>query len=95
MDAVVVKRAVGRAFLGRDFVLVGVILVSHLRLILMGEHVDHAVNVQCSAGVDAQDPSLRNRRLDDIAMDEAGQVELAGVSGFAGDLGPAVDAGCR
>ena len=30
--------------------------------------------------------------VDDIAMDEAGDVELAGIFGLAGDLGPAVDA---
>ena len=33
--------------------------------------------------------------FDDIAMHEAGDVELAGIFGLAGDLGPAVDAGCR
>ena len=61
----------------------------------MGEYVDHAGNAQRLAGVDAHDPPFWNSRFDYIAMDEAGNVELAGISGFAGDLGPAVDAGCR
>ena len=94
-DPVVVERTIGRAVLRRDFVLVGVVLVGHWRPVLMGEHVDHTVDVQRPAGVDAHDPPLWNSRFDDIAMDEAGDVELAGIFGRAGDLGPAVDAGCR
>ena len=61
----------------------------------MGEHVDHAVDAQRFAGVDARDAPFRDGRLDDIAMDEAGDIELAGIFGLAGDLGPAVDAGRR
>ena len=93
-DPVIVERAIGRSFFRRDFVLVGVVIVRHRRPVLMGEHVDHAVNAQRLRGIDAHDPPLRNGQFDDIAVHEAGDVELAGISGLAGDLGPAVDAGC-
>src|SRR5215475_6634200 len=95
MDPVVVERAVGRALLGRDVVLVSLILVGHMRPILMREYVDHTGNAYCGAGVDARDPPLRDGGVDDITMDEAGNVELAGILGFTGNLCPSIDAGCR
>jgi hypothetical protein len=60
----------------------------------MGEDVDHAGDAQCLRVIDAGDASLRDGRSDGIAMHEAGNVELSGISGFAGDLGPAVDPRC-
>ena len=59
----------------------------------MGEDVDHAGDAQRFAGIDAADVPLRYGGPDDISLNQSGDVELAGISGLAGDLGPAVDAG--
>ena len=91
-DPVIVKRAIGRSLFRRDVVLVGVVAVGHRRPMLMGKDVDDAGDAQCLAGIDTADAPFRYGRPDDIALDEAGDVELAGIFGFAGDLGPAVDA---
>ena len=94
-DPVVVERAERRALLGRDIVLVGLVVVGHRRPVLVGEHVEHALDAQRLAGVDARDAALGDGRVDDAAIGEAGDVELAGIFGLAGDLGAAVDAGGR
>ena len=58
----------------------------------MGEHVEHALNPQGLAGIDARDASLCDGQFDDAAIGEAAGIEFAGIFGFAGDLGAAVDA---
>jgi hypothetical protein len=51
---------------------------------LMGEDVDDAGDAQCFAGIDTADATSRNGRTDDIPLNQSGDVELTGISGFAG-----------
>src|SRR5262249_33439334 len=54
--------------------------------------IDHTVDAQRIAYVDADNASLDDRGRDDAAMGEAVGIVLAGVSGGSGDLGSAVNA---
>ena len=91
-DLVVVKRPERRA--GRSYVvLVGLVVVRHVRAVLVREHVDDTRDAHRGACVYARDAPLRDRRGDDAAVDEARGVELGGIFCGAGDLRDAVDAG--
>src|SRR5690242_13995118 len=59
----------------------------------MGQNVEYAFDRTRAAGIDARDTSLANGRGHDRCIGEIRNVELAGISGGAGYLGAAVDAG--
>ena len=60
----------------------------------MRQHGEHALDAHGRAGVDARDAALGDRRADDAAMGQAGNVELGGIFCGAGDFRDSVDAGC-
>src|SRR5258705_1252154 len=64
------------------------------RTILVRQHIDHAVDAQRLARVDAHNSSLGDRRCNHAAMGEVRGAEFAGIFRRTGDLGVAVDAGC-
>src|SRR3712207_9549707 len=57
------------------------------------EHVDHAVDAQGAAGVDARYPALGDGGRDDAAVDEVGRTDVGRVLRRTRDLRGAVDAG--
>src|SRR5215213_5377235 len=59
----------------------------------MREHVDHAVDAQGIARVDARDPALGDGGRDDAAVGEVGRADVGRVLRRAGDLRRTVDAG--
>ena len=71
-DPVVVERPEGRPF-RRHVVLVGAVGVRHPRPVRVREHVDHAVDAQGIARVDARDPALGDGGCDDAAVGEVGR----------------------
>jgi hypothetical protein len=91
-DLVVVERPEGRAF-RRHVIAIGALGAGQTRPIFMGQHVDHAVDPQRLAGVDARDAALGDGGGDHGTMRERGRVELGRVLGRSGDLCPSVDAG--
>src|SRR3979411_2945526 len=56
--------------------------------------VEHALDAQGGAGIDAYDTTLRDYRGYNAAISKAWHVELGGIFCGAGDLREAVDAGC-
>ena len=93
LDFVIVQRAERRP-VRRHVVLVVLIAACHARTVLVGEHGRHAFDAHRGAGIEADNATLRDRRRDDAAVeDAAGHIELGGVFRSAGDLGDAVDAG--
>ena len=60
--------------------------------VVAGQDGDHAVGLLRGGGVDAPDPGVRHRAVQDRAVEHAGQPEVAGVFGLAGELQPAVGA---
>jgi len=94
-DPVVIERAKRRAAFRRDVVVIILVGRSHLRPVVMGQHVEHARNRQRPDRIDACDAALGHGRGHDRAKSEIGHIEFAGVFGEAGDLGASVDAGGR
>src|SRR5262249_9981129 len=74
-------------------VLPGFVRLGHRRPMRVRQHVEHALYLQCIAGIDARDAAARNCRLDHEAVDETLSLELGGVFRGARDLGAAIDAG--
>jgi hypothetical protein len=93
-DPVVIQRSKRRAVRGH-VVLVRAIVIGHGRAVLVREHIDNAVDAQRLAHINAGDAAPGNSRRDDAAIGEAGAVELGSIFCGAGNLGAAVDAGCR
>src|SRR5262249_25259511 len=63
------------------------------RPVVVGQHIEHAVDAARLADVDARDAALGDGGGDDGAISEARHVELGRIFGGAGDLGAAVDPG--
>src|SRR5262249_57036260 len=61
----------------------------------VSEDIDHPIDTLRLARVDAPDTAPSDARSDNAAVGEAICVEFAGIFRCAGDLGAAVDAGCR
>jgi hypothetical protein len=74
-------------------ILVGFIVVRHVRAVLVRKHIEHALDAQGGAGIDAYDATLRDCRGYNAAISKAWHVELGGIFCDAGDLREAVDAG--
>ena len=92
-DPVVIERPERRSW-GRHVILVSQIVVRHRRTIFVREHVEHALDAQRGARIDARDATLRDCRGYDAAVNKVRRVELRGVFRRPGDLREAVDAGC-
>ncbi len=60
--------------------------------VLPGEDGDHAVELFRRRGVDGPDPGVCDRAVQDRAVEHAGQPDVAGEFGLAGQLEPAVGA---
>ena len=93
-DLAVVERSIRGAF-RRHVVLVGLVVVRQGRTVFMREDVEHALDAQRLAGVDAGYAALWDGRSDHIAVDKAGRIEFARILGLARDLGATVNARCR
>ena len=91
-DPVVVERPERRSC-GRHVILVGLIVVRHGRTVLVRKHVEHALDAQGGAEIDACDATLCDCRRYNAAISKAWHVELGGIFCGAGDLREAVDAG--
>jgi hypothetical protein len=92
-DLAVVERPERRSRGGR-LIVVGLIVVRHGRAVLVRKHVEHTLDTQGGAAIDACDATIRDCRGYNAAVSKAWHVELGGIFGRAGDLGEAVDAGC-
>src|SRR5262249_48942009 len=91
-DSIVVEWPERRSQRGK-VILVGLVVIGHLRAVRVRKHLDHAFDLLRGGCVDACDAAFRDCRGDDAAVKETGRVELSGIFCLAGDFRDAIDAG--